>query len=192
MAIKPGKTEVRKLAAVLDQEYATVEEAAEAALVAAWELYESKGKYTVVGQVRQSDGKGDKIALGRFGTANQATTAALQLAYSSVTHEECLAWVLEVHPGSPHEWFKARKQAKQASSDERNWRAREQDRRVEWFKNRQPGEEIPVEFGVAPLEMNSDQCVACNGTGRVIREELIEEVRQRLETDPLAARLRGR
>lgn len=117
MALKAGKRDIAALIEVLDADYDTVEQAAEVAIVKAWEMYEAKAKWTVVGQMsRASDGESadpaeaSKIGLGRYGTEKQAIKAAEGLVYSSATHEEFRAWVLPVWNDSPATFFKQRKE----------------------------------------------------------------------------------
>jgi len=121
MALTIGKRDVGVIAQLLDEEYETAEEAAEALIVAAWELYESKAKWTVVGQLYSSPLKGyidpngedvSKVALGRYGTEKQALTAARQLVFGNATAETFRAWVLPVTHGSPAEYYKLRSQVK--------------------------------------------------------------------------------
>jgi hypothetical protein len=174
--VKPGKRDVQALADVL-REVASldVHEAAQRALEAAWERYEAVAKYTVVGQVKQPDNKGDKVALGWFRTRAQAMAPALSLAYSAQTHEEARAWVLPLHHGSPFDWYKARKAVQQATSDEVPWRERELRRRIEWVAEH-PGEPLPPEFGVTLFDNNAEVCKTCHGTGKTVREDLYESV----------------
>jgi hypothetical protein len=87
-------------------------------LKVAFEIYESKANFTVVGQVRYRKGEVDpedpsagKIALGWFGTEGQATKAAESLVYSTATGEEFRAWVLNVWHGSPATFHTERKLA---------------------------------------------------------------------------------
>ena len=117
MSLKPGKRDINKLAQVLDQDYETVEEAASAALLAAWEIYETKAKFAVAGQVRYSRGwldaddeRASKVILGPFGTLKQAQAAGESLAYSSRTGEESKWWAVPMWHGTPAAWYEQRKQ----------------------------------------------------------------------------------
>lgn len=116
-----GKRDVAKVAAVLDQQYETVEEAARAALEEAFAIYESKAKFTVVGQLRYSpeggwlnhdDALACMVALGRYGTETQARNDAESFVVSKSTGEEFRAWVLPVYHGTPASYFTGRKDAK--------------------------------------------------------------------------------
>lgn len=117
-----GKRDVTAMAKVLSEDYATVEEAASAALETAFALYEKKSCWVIVGQLRYSDGylsaqdpRACKVALGPYGTQIQAQNAGRSLAYSVATQEEFRWWDLPLHHGTPAAWFKARKEERQAA-----------------------------------------------------------------------------
>lgn len=121
MAIKWGKTERNKMIAVLEAEYATVEEAADAVLEAGHEILVSRARYTVVGQLRKApetrwtgpgEAEASKGCLGFYSTAGEAQKAAEGLFYNSQTHEEWAAWVLPVEHVTANDFHKARKLAK--------------------------------------------------------------------------------
>ena len=173
MAIAPTKTMVKALAKVLDEEYDSAEEAAEAAMLAAFEMYEARAKFTVVGQVKQPDGKGDKVALGWYATENQATQDALKLTYSTQTHEEHRAWVLKVHHGTPNDYYIDRKKAKKAdAAADASYRQREMQRRIQWFEDH-PGEQPPLDWTIqVAFDNQTDECEACKGMGRIPKPEL--------------------
>lgn len=135
MALKPGKTEVKKLVPVMDAEYASVEDAAAAVLAAAWELYEAKAKFFVAGQLRIRDGKRvrswdpkqERVVLGPFATERQARDAAggttdgtlggLQYNKAAAPLDEFHTWVVPYHAGtvqSFHQDRKARREKEQA------------------------------------------------------------------------------
>lgn len=112
-----------RLAAVLDGEYETVEDAARAALEEAFAIYEAKAKFTIVGQLYYSPKGGwsspeeaaaTKVALGRYGTETAALRDAESFAISSTTHEQFRAWVLPVFHGTPASYFSGRKSALKA------------------------------------------------------------------------------
>lgn len=116
MPLTIGKRDVAKAADLLEQEYESAEDAAQALLEFAFDLYEKKAKYTVVGQLRYSNGFVDpaseeavKIALGAYGTETQAINAARSLVLSTSTNEEFRAWPLPVWHGTPAAFFKERK-----------------------------------------------------------------------------------
>lgn len=169
MGIKPGKTEVRKLAAVMEQPYDTVEEAAEAALAEAWRLLEERGCWTVVGQLRYSpeggwvdhdEAQAAKIALGWYATENMAAKAAQSLYQSGTTGEEFRTWVLPVFQGSPHEYFTVRKKEKarlDGKDDESVVGKRESalQRRIDFYA-RNGHANFPID-----IDDDSDKCGRC-------------------------------
>jgi hypothetical protein len=125
LSLELTATHRKKMAAVLDQEHETLEEAAQAALDCAVEIFESRAKFAVVGQVRWSngylspeDGRAAKVVLDWFPTRKKAETAGRSLAFSNQTNEEVRWWVVPVHHGSPHEWHRARKEEHQRASIE--------------------------------------------------------------------------
>jgi hypothetical protein len=118
-----GKRDVSRAAAVLDQEYDSVEDAAKAMLEFAFDLYEEKAKWTVVGQLLRSDGTVDpataeasKVALGAYGTETQALNAASSLVVSTQTNEMFRCWALPIWQGTPASFHKARKEAKKSDA----------------------------------------------------------------------------
>lgn len=117
MAISWTKTHEKKMAEVLDQDHETVEGAAQAALELAKKLYEERAKFAVVGQVRYSDGwldaedgRASKVVMGLFATEKQAQTAGESFAFSHQTGEEARWWCVKLHNGTPHDWYKQRKE----------------------------------------------------------------------------------
>lgn len=120
MAIKYGKREIKKIAELLDQEWDSAEEAADALLAEALTILEARGKYTVVGQLRYSpplggyidkdDADASKVCLGLFSTPADAQAAARSLVFSTTTNESFLTWVIDVDHGTPHELFVKRKE----------------------------------------------------------------------------------
>lgn len=120
MAVKYTKTHVSKIAALLDQEWDSAEQAAEAVLDAALEILEKRAAFVVVGQLRYSrqeggwidpeDAKAAKICLGFYSTQGDADKAAYALTYSAATHEEFRAWSLPVEHCTPAEAYQKRKQ----------------------------------------------------------------------------------
>ena len=117
MAIKPRKTEAKKLMPILEQDFDSPEDAAIAILSEAYELYEGQAKFYVVGQVRPNtgwkspeEGRDAKTILGPFGTRKQAEDAGHALAYSSATGEESSWWAVEAWHGTPAAWYSKRKE----------------------------------------------------------------------------------
>jgi len=127
---------------VLEQDFNNVEDAAKAALSEAWAIYESKARFTVVGQIYYSggyldheDAAANKVALGRYATENQAQAAAESLVFGTRTHEESRAWVLRVHHGTPASYYaeRAEERKKAELAGKTGLEARLQ-RRIDFFK----------------------------------------------------------
>lgn len=120
MAIKWGKTERKRIVAVLEQDWETVEDAAEAALQEALAILEERGRHTVVGQLRYSpplggyidkdDADASKVCLGLYSSRAEAEKAATSLVYTGTTSEAWLTWVLDVEHSTPHELGMKRKE----------------------------------------------------------------------------------
>lgn len=145
MAIKWGKTERNKMIAVLEAEYATVEEAADAVLEAGHEILVSRARYTVVGQLRKApetrwtgpgEAEASKGCLGFYSTAGEAQKAAEGLFYNSQTHEEWAAWVLPVEHVTANDFHKARKLAKAEAAAAELARQREERNIAGWAAER--------------------------------------------------------
>lgn len=119
MALKYGKREITKVAAVLDGEYDSAEEAAEACLKAMEEIFAARAKFVVVGQLASdrevgtippSDPRAVRLSLGWYSTEGDAQSAAESLWNSTPTGETFRVWVLPVHHSTPHEYHKLRKE----------------------------------------------------------------------------------
>jgi len=156
VAIAPTKKQREKVIELLDayvedhdkvdeagEPLVSAEDAASALLELTWDLYEQRAKFTVVGQLRYSkgefldpeDARASKVALGRYATETQAKDHAESLVFSHQTGEEMRVWVLPVHHGTPHEWFRARAtDRKEEALANSTPRERELYRRIEWFK----------------------------------------------------------
>lgn len=142
MSLSIGKRDVARMAKVIDGDFDTVGEAAEAVLVEAFAIYEEKARFTVVGQLYYSDGFIDhadaaatKVALGRYGTECQAQSAAESLVINGRGHEEFRAWVLPVWHGTPASYFgeRAEERKRQELRGKTGLEARLQ-RRLDFFR----------------------------------------------------------
>jgi len=142
VSLNAGKRDIARLAAVLEQDFGTVEEAAKAAMAEAWLIAGEKGRYTVVGQLMWSggfidpaDAAASKISLGHYATERQAQSAAESLVISTRTHEEMRAWVLPVWNGTPAGYFgeRAEERKRQELLGKTGLEARLQ-RRIDFFK----------------------------------------------------------
>lgn len=140
MSIDAGKTEVKRMAALLDAEHESAEEAARAALDLAWEMYEAKAKYVVIAQIlgAQADGDGeislDTVVLGPYSTPGKATAAGRSIAVGTPTHEECKWMLAQRFDGSPNAWYLERKERDAAEANA--GRLTQAERLVEWLRAR--------------------------------------------------------
>lgn len=132
--LKYGKREIAKLAAVLNQDYATAEDAALAALKAMEEIFASRAKFTVVGKLKSTledgelnphDERAVCASLGWFSTEGDAKTAAEGLWRSTSTGETFYTVVVPVYHGTPAEFHKARKKLQDDRKAEIEKRQRE-------------------------------------------------------------------
>lgn len=168
MSLKVGKREVDKFMSTLEGEYDSPEDAAKAALEAAWSIYEDKAAWTVVGQVHYDphgggwvdpeDARVARIALGRYATEKQAEDAARSLRVGS-NGEEFKAWVLPVHHGTPHSYFTEKKKERQAKNvDDHVWaRQKAAVERASAFFEQHPGAgSLPEDF-----YEEADRCGKC-------------------------------
>lgn len=137
------KAHVKKMTEVLDMDHESMEDAAQAALTLAWDiwkaeatyqatkfpleiawgLYEAKGKYVVVAQVyyedgylSDSDGRASKVCLGPYGTETQAKAAGESLAFSASSGAQLRWWLVPIEHGTPAAWHKRRKEEREAEA----------------------------------------------------------------------------
>ena len=129
--MKVGVNDVKKLLKVMDpgmdakakkanpDAYAAAYEIAEKMLSAAWEIYEEKAKYVVVGQLYLKDGKAikqwdpacEKVALGPFSSPGEAQSAVFSLSYSiqkEVQGDEFLTMTIPYRRGTAADFHKER------------------------------------------------------------------------------------
>lgn len=132
MSLTIGKRDIKAVVTHLDQEWDDVEDLAQALLRTAWEIYETRSKYTVVGQLwKRPNGEEvtdrnelDTVAVGVYGTEAQAKLAAVSLAYSTQTHEMHRTMVVPLWWGTPATYYAERKRLQEeAASAERTGRA---------------------------------------------------------------------
>lgn len=198
--MKPNQTDSKAVARILEPDLAklTKEQQAEvmavalAATEAAFEAYEAKAKFMVLGQVRYNgeylspeDFRAAKVALGPFGTRKQAESAGESLAYNSKTGEESRWAAVAVWNGTPAAWYasrlKERQQALQATSTDTPARELRHQHIRDWL-DAHPGETVLPEHlqgngweGLDRfMQWRSDhlwQCSACEGTGKIKRQE---------------------
>lgn len=138
---------------------------------AAWEIYESKARYTVVGQIYYSggyldheDAAANKVGFGRYATENQAQAAAESLVFGARTHEESRAWVLRVHHGTPASYYAERaEERKRAEMAGKTGLEARLQRRLDWFKLNPGALTLP-----ADIDSAIEHCATC---GHVLAEE---------------------
>lgn len=181
MALTFTKKHVQRMAEVLDQDYETVEEAAKAALDAAYEIVVERAKFTVVGQIRRteneeihpSDERATKYALGWYATEKQALSDALKAALSTQTHEESRAWVLPIHNVTPSAFYQERHKKRKAEAiEDASYREAELARRERWVEEN-PGKPLPLDWTVEiACEAQTKLCKACDGLGRIPNDDL--------------------
>ena len=132
MAIKYGKTQVKKMVDAIDQDHGSAEDAALAALAAAEEVLEERARFIVVGQlcgtketphIAPSDPQAVKVALGYYSTEGDAHTAAGSLWYATSTGDRFHVWTLPMFYGTPadlHSTQKAKYAAIEAKAKEKS------------------------------------------------------------------------
>jgi hypothetical protein len=110
VAIKYGKAQVKTMVEAIDQDHASAEDAALAALAAAEEVLEERAKFVVVGQlsgtkerpeIPPSDPEAVKVALAYFSTEGDALKAAESLWTSTASGDQYRVWVLPMFYGTP-------------------------------------------------------------------------------------------
>lgn len=131
MSLKCGKRELAKIEAVLDAEHETVGDAAQAMLSVMEEIFQSRAKFTVVGQLWESGGevippsdpRAIKVALGWYSTEGDARSAAESLVFNQGARERYRTWVLPVTHCSPAELHgQRRKELEKRAAEEREKR----------------------------------------------------------------------
>ena len=136
--LKYGKREIAKLAAMLNQDYATAEDAALAALKAMEEIFASRAKFTVVGKLKSTleDGELDPrderavvASLGWFSTEGDAKTAADGMWRSTSTGEAFYTAVIPIYHGTAADFHKVRKKLQEQRRADMEKRQRERLRR---------------------------------------------------------------
>lgn len=137
MTLTAGKRDISRLAAVLDAEYATVEEAAKAVLEEAWTIYEEKARWVVFAFPRkppgreryasQEDALNHVIVLGPFGTRTQAESVMDSMWANRNGGEEWHRGIVPWLHTSPAEFFKWRSQVtdrEEKRRDAERWETR--------------------------------------------------------------------
>ena len=122
MAIRPTKTDAKKLIELLDREWDDAESLAMAVMEKSFEVYASKAKFAVAGQTWRHDNPAFKgtpnngLVLDLFSTEKQALSEALKLTNSNANPTEPhQAWVLPVYHGTAHAYHSSRKKEREAT-----------------------------------------------------------------------------
>lgn len=189
--MKPSKGDANAIVKILDQDHATVDDAAKAVAEVAFERYESRARFMVFGQIWYANGYLDhdderaaRVILGPFATRKQATDAGESLAFSNGTGEAAKWAAAPLWHGTPSAWYrdraKVREQAAQATSLSTPPRELRHQHIMAWLEQN-PGETTLPEHlqgnGWEGLdrymewrESNAGQCRHCEGTGRITKE----------------------
>lgn len=159
MAIKYGKAQVAKMVAAIDQDHASAEDAALAALAAAEEVLEERAKFVVVGQlcgnkerdeIPPSDPEAIKVALAFYSTEGDARKAAESLWYSTASGDRFRNWVLPMFYGTPADLHAKQKEKYAAAEAKAKEKARE--RMQESIRKRQEAMEERARGGKGSCE----------------------------------------
>lgn len=181
MALKYGKSEIAAVASVLDGEYASAEEAAEAALDAMEEIFEKRAKFVVVGQLAVTKELGDikpsepaaiKLSLGWYSTEGDAIRAAESLWSNAATGDQFRCWILPVHHGTPADLHGKRKEQYQAAEAKRAAAARAKV--LENIAKRQEAAAVRAAGGRGSCQCGHqqyDHSMVGNGRGRCLAND---------------------
>jgi hypothetical protein len=119
VALKFGKKQRERVAAVLDADHESLEHAVDAVLGLVSELVAERASFVVVGQlastkerlsVPPSDPEAIKVALGFYSTEGDARSAAESLWNSTASGDTFRTWWLPLFHGSPAEFHKTQKE----------------------------------------------------------------------------------
>ena len=195
----PGKTEAKAVAKAMDPGFGDLDKEQQQELIAiamevtkvAWEQYETKARFMVMGQVRYRDGwlspddvRAARVALGPFSTRKMAEQAGDSLAYHAATGEESRWAAVPFWHGTPAAWYQARlkerQQAAQAVSDTTPARELRHQHIRDWL-DAHPGATVLPEHlqgnGWEGLDRYMEwrsghalQCPSCEGTGKIRQE----------------------
>ena len=122
--LTPGAKDVKALAEMLDGgKFESAEDMARTALEYAFQAYEARANFVVVGQkVYGPDtgftrDNGDRVAFGPYANLGGAQEAFTQLTYSLTTGEEFKAWLVPYEQGTPAQWYRRRKEIRELAED---------------------------------------------------------------------------
>lgn len=154
--IAPGKREVAKVMEILESEDFTDSEsmAREILTYVFNDLVPLKFRHIVVGQlwprrggVSNEEGRDLRVAFGPFPTIGKARDAGKSLGLGGPTGMDASWWTLDLHPGTPSEWFRdiKRKREREHLLDGAHPREVRLALQSAW-RERHPGEDLPPEL----------------------------------------------
>lgn len=123
--MNPTKKQLAAFGEILNGDYADLDEAAQTILAAAWDLYQEREKYAVVGRLRSTgpmvpgEPAPECVVLGGYATEGDAWAAMKSLTSSTQTGEQFAVWTIPTYGGSPHDYFKHRKAKENEALEER-------------------------------------------------------------------------
>lgn len=128
--LSPGAKDIKALAKMLDEgKFSSATDMAKAALEYAFEAYEDRARFIIVGQLIYDPDSGfvkdsgDRIAFGPYGTLGTAQAAHEQLTGtagttgSTATNEEFRSWLVPLRSITPAAWFRERRKIKMQAED---------------------------------------------------------------------------
>ncbi len=193
MAIRYGKAQIKTMIEAIDQDHASVEDAALAALEAAEIVLEDRAKFIVAGQLVRSQEKGPlapsdpdsiKVALGYYSTEGDALRAATSLWHNSSTGDTFATWVLPMFYGTPAEMH-AKQKAKYAEAASKAKEKAKEKVKASIIKRREEAEER-AKGGKGSCEtckhLSFDHNTSSNGNGQcAIKDCNCPEWKERLK-----------
>jgi hypothetical protein len=166
----------------IDQDHASAEDAALAALAAAEAVLEERAKFIVVGQlcgtkerneIPPSDPESIKVALAFYSTEGDALKAAESLWTSTATGDRFRNWVLPMFYGTPADLHA--KQKEKYAAEEAKAKEKKSERMKESIRKRQEAMEERARGGKGSCEHCShqpyDHSSSGNGRGRCLINE---------------------
>lgn len=118
MSLKHGKKQVAQIMAVLDQEHASMEDAALACLKEMEQVFAERAKFVVVGQlcgtkarrvIPPDDPEAIKLSLGWYSTEGDARSASDSLWTNPSSGDTFRRWVVNTYHGTPAEFHAERR-----------------------------------------------------------------------------------
>ena len=122
MKLSPTGSQVKQVAELLEQEFATSTEAAKAVIELSWSIYAERARFMVVAALAtasdENEAEAKVVVVGPYPSDTTARNAALS---SQLADEAEWRWVVPIYGGTPARLLTERRKAKQAEADaERN------------------------------------------------------------------------